>query len=237
MQRRSAIERNGVSFGGMSFAQEPIFQWLSQYAYQPEVVYFGVFAMMIASGFGFPMPEEVTIVSVGIITYMGAHPEHFPPPFPGAPVVNGYEAAAITLFSVVFADLLVFSIGRFFGRKLMKRHWFKRLFSDDRMARVNEFMKKYGVYAAFIFRFTPGLRFPAHIAMGMTNFSMWQFVLVDGFAALISVPTQILLIYHYGEPILGALQKFKYVIFGALALALIAYFVRKLYLRLRTRAV
>ncbi|MFN7728261.1 MAG: DedA family protein [Bdellovibrio sp.] len=220
----------------MSFAQEPIFQWLAQYAYQPEVVYFGVFAMMMASGFGFPLPEEVTIISVGIITYMGAHPEHFPPPYPGAPVVNGYEAAAITLVSVIFADLMIFSIGRFFGRKLMKRSWFKRLFTDKVMARVNAFMTKYGVYAAFIFRFTPGLRFPAHVAMGMTNFPMWQFALVDGFAALISVPTQILLIYHYGEPILEALQKFKFVIFGALAVALVFFIVRKVYLRTQSSA-
>jgi membrane protein DedA with SNARE-associated domain len=220
----------------MSFAQEPIFQWLAQYAYQPEVVYFGVFAMMMASGFGFPLPEEVTIISVGIITYMGAHPEHFPPPYPGAPVVNGYEAAAITLVSVIFADLMIFSIGRFFGRKLMKRNWFKRLFTDKVMARVNAFMTKYGVYAAFIFRFTPGLRFPAHVAMGMTNFPMWQFALVDGFAALISVPTQILLIYHYGEPILEALQKFKFVIFGALAVALVFFIVRKVYLRTQSSA-
>lgn len=217
----------------MSFANEPIFQWLAQYAYQPEVVYFGVFAMMIASGFGLPIPEEVTIVSVGIIAYMGAQPEHFPPPYPGAPVVNGYEVAAITMLSVVFADLLVFSIGRFFGRKLMRYSWFKRLFSDAVMAKVNEFMKKYGIYAAFIFRFTPGLRFPAHIAMGMTNFSMWQFAIVDGLAALISVPTQILLIYHYGEPILGAMQKFKYVIFGALAVLIVVLIVRKLVMRLR----
>ena len=217
----------------MSFANEPIFQWLAQYAYQPEVVYFGVFAMMIASGFGLPIPEEVTIVSVGIIAYMGAQPEHFPPPYPGAPVVNGYEVAAITMFSVVFADLLVFSIGRFFGRKLMRYSWFKRLFSDAVMAKVNEFMKKYGIYAAFIFRFTPGLRFPAHVAMGMTNFSMWQFAVVDGLAAMISVPTQILLIYHYGEPILGAMQKFKYVIFGALAVLIVALILRKLLTRLR----
>lgn len=220
-------------FRFMSFAHEPIFQWLAQYAFQPELVYLGVFAMMMASGFGFPLPEEVTIVSVGIITYMGTHPEHFPPPYVGAPVVDGYEAAAVTLGSVIFADLIIFSIGRFFGRKLMTKTWFQRLFPESAMHRVNEFMKKYGVYAAFIFRFTPGLRFPAHVAMGMTNFPIWQFGLVDGLAAAISVPTQILLIYHYGEPILGAMQKFKYFIFGALAIALLIFFVRRLIRRAR----
>lgn len=222
-----------LALSGMSFAQEPIFQWLAQYAYEPQMVYMAVVGMMIASGFGFPLPEEVTIVSVGIVTYMGAHPDLFPPPYAGAPVVNGYEAAAVTMGAVVFADLLVFSIGRFFGRKLMKRKWFKSLFNDDRMAKVNEWMKKYGVFAAFFFRFTPGLRFPAHVAMGMTNFSMWQFALVDGLAALISVPSQILLLYHYGEPILMALQKFKIYILIAFAGLLLFFAARKVLARFR----
>lgn len=219
----------------MSFSQEPLFLWLSQYAYQPEIVYLAVFGMMIASGFGLPIPEEVTIVSIGILAYMGGQPEHFPPPYPGAPVVNAFEAAAVTFGSVVFADVLVFSLGRFFGRKLLKKEWFKRLFSDSVMSRVNDWMKKYGIFAAFAFRFTPGLRFPAHIAMGMSQFPMWQFAMVDGFAALISVPTQILLIYYYGEPILVALQEFKYAIFAALAVVALFLIGRKILRRIRSR--
>jgi membrane protein DedA with SNARE-associated domain len=215
----------------MSFSQEPVFLWLAQYAYHPEIVYLAVFGMMIASGFGLPIPEEVTIVSVGILTYMGAHPDLFPPPYPGAPVVDGYEAALVTFLSVAFADLMIFSMGRIFGRKLMRKDWFKKLFPEPVMLRVNEWMRKYGVFAAFIFRFTPGLRFPAHVAMGMTNFPVWQFALVDAFAALISVPTQILLIYHYGEPILKAMKEFKFIIFGLLGCLIIFFLVRRFVFR------
>jgi len=211
----------------MHFSQEPIFLWLAQYAYQPEVVYMAVFGMMIASGFGFPVPEEVSIISVGLLCYMGAHPELFPPPYVGAPVVNGYEAAFITLLAVVVTDVMIFSLGRFFGRKLMRKDWFRRLFPENLMHRVDNFMKRWGVFAAFIFRFTPGLRFPAHVAMGVSNFSMWQFALVDALAAAISVPTQILLIYHYGEPILHGLHKFKYFVFGGLAVLLLFILIRK----------
>lgn len=203
----------------MSIASEPIFQWLAQYAYEPNMVYLGIIGMMVASGFGFPMPEEVTIVSVGLMTYMGAHPEHFPPPYPGAPVINGYEAAVITFIAVWGADMMIFSLGRFFGRKLMRKEWFKKLIPESAGGKVTAWMHKYGVYAAFLFRFTPGLRFPAHVAMGMSPLPFWQFAVVDGFSAVISVPTQILLIYHYGEPILAAIQKFKYGIFAAIAIA------------------
>jgi len=221
----------------MHFGQEPIFQWLAQYAYQPGMVYFGVFAMMIASGFGFPLPEEVTIISVGVLAYMGANPATFPPPYAGAPVIGGYEAAIVVSAAVLLADNLVFWIGRTFGRKIMKMRPFKGFFEGPTMGRINHFVVKYGVYAAFIFRFTPGIRFPAHLFLGMSHFSAWAFLLVDGLAILISVPTQILLIYHFGEPILAALYKFKVYVAIFLGIALIYFIGHRLWLRFRSAQV
>lgn len=213
----------------MEMHHEWIFQILQSYAYQPGFVYLLVVGMMIASGFGFPLPEEVTIVSVGILAYMGAHPELFPPPYEGAQALNGYEAAAVTLTAVVFADLLVFTLGRRLGRKILNRPRIREMFGEAVMTRVNAWTKKYGIYAAFIFRFTPGFRFPAHIAMGASHFSAWQFLVVDGLAALISVPTQILLIYHFGEPILAAFKRFKMFVFGALGILIVYMVAKKIY--------
>lgn len=200
----------------MSLFNEPIFHWMAQYAYQPGLVYLFVIGMMIASGFGFPLPEEVTILTVGVIAFMGANPDLFPPPDVNAKVVNGYEAAAITTIAVIFTDCLVFMLGRIFGRRLIQLPRFKMVFNEKVMGQINSWVKRYGIFAAFIFRFTPGIRFPAHIAFGMLAFPVWQFVLVDSIAACISVPTQILLVYHYGEPILIKLQQFKYVFLAIL---------------------
>lgn len=211
---------------------EWIFNFLKDYAYQPYLVYLLVFGMMVASGFGFPLPEEVTIISVGLLTYMGANPDQFPPPEGAGRPIYGYEAALVTMACVVFADCLVFMIGRIFGRRLMGMKRFKSLFGDKVMGRINNFTSKYGEYAAFIFRFTPGIRFPAHIAMGMSNLPLWKFFAIDGFAALISVPSQILLIYHYGEEILKILQKFKMAILALAAIALLVWVLRKIWGRI-----
>lgn len=217
----------------MHFAHDQLFQFIAQYAYAPYMVYGIVFLMMIASGFGFPLPEEAQIVSVGLLAYMGAHPELFPPPYPNAPVINGYQAAIFVSFSVIVADNLVFWIGRTYGRKLMRIERLKRIFESNAMTKIHHFAHKYGVYAAFIFRFTPGLRFPAHIFLGMSHFSALAFFLVDALAVLISVPTQILLIYHYGEEILSAFMRFK-IYFGiALGVFLVVFIGRKLWLRFK----
>lgn len=219
----------------MHFSEHFVFQWISQYAYQPEIVYLGVFALMLASGFGLPIPEEVTIISVGILAFMGANPQLFPPPYPNAPVVNGYEVAIFTLLAVFISDQLVFWIGRLFGRKFIGLKGIRLFFTPQVMEKIESFVKKYGSFAAFLFRFTPGIRFPAHVILGMTHFSAWRFAIIDGIAALISVPTQILLVYHYGESILTILYKFKVVVGIFIGLALIYWLVQKAIAFVKTR--
>lgn len=210
----------------MEFAHEPIFQWMSQFAYQPGTVYAALVGMMMLSAVGVPLPEEVTLISVGILAFMGAHPQHFPPPFEGAPVVSVHMAASIAFVAVVFADTIIYFLGRFFGRKLLYHPRVRRFIPEDMMKRVEEWTHRYGTYACGIFRFTPGIRFPGHLACGMLHFPVWKFVVIDGIAALISVPTQIYLLAHYGEPILTKLKQFKIVVLSLLVI-LIVYFLFK----------
>ncbi len=212
----------------MEFANEPIFQWMSQFAYQPYTVYFALVGMMLLSAIGLPLPEEVTLISVGILAFMGAHPDHFPPPFPGAPVVNVHTAAIIAFFAVFFSDFLIYGVGRIFGRKLLYHPRVHKMFPPHLMKRVEEWTHKYGAYACGIFRFTPGIRFPGHLACGMLHFPIWKFLLIDGLAAAISVPTQIYLLAHYGEPILMKLRQFKLVVFGLIAVLLIYFLFKKI---------
>ena len=212
----------------MSIFQEPIFQWLSQYAYQPELVYVALVAMMLMSALGLPLPEEVTLVSVGILAFMGANPQHFPPPFEGAPVVNMHTAAAVAVFAVFGSDFLIYMIGRIWGRRILNKPFMKKIISPEMMNKVEIWTKKYGAYACGVFRFTPGVRFPGHLASGMMHFPIWKFILIDGIAVLISVPTQIYLLAIYGEPIIKRLHQFKMFLFGAIGLVLVAFIAKKI---------
>lgn len=211
----------------MSIVDEPIFQWLAQFAYQPHFVYMALIGMMLASSVGFPLPEEVTLVSVGILAYMGKHPEQFPPPEPGLSVINVHEAAVIAFFAVFLSDFIIYSIGKKWGRILIMHPRLKRFFPDELLRRVEAWTKKYGTFACFIFRFTPGIRFPGHLACGMLRFESWKFILIDGIAAGISVPTQIYLLAFYGEPILVFLKEFKIALFSIIGIVLLAFLIRK----------
>lgn len=212
----------------MNLADEPIFAFLAQFAYEPTIVYSLIVTLMIASSFGLPIPEELTLISAGFITHMAIHPEIFPPPFAGATSVNPIVTAIVCFVSVFLSDFLVFMLGRKFGSKMLRSKYFERYRNSASMKKVEGFTEKYGALACGIFRFTPGLRFPGHFACGSMKIPVWKFVVVDGLAALITVPTQVLLIAHYGELMFEFLKEFKIAVFSILACLLIFYIVRSI---------
>lgn len=201
---------------------------LVPYAYEPTWIYIFLITMMLLSAVGLPFPEEATLVSVGLLAYMGMHPDLYPPPYEGAPHVNPKTAAMVAFLAVVFSDFLIYSIGRFYGRRIFDWKPIKSVLSEDNRIKIEDWTHKYGAYACGIFRFTPGLRFPGHLACGMLKFSAWKFALIDGFAALISVPTQILLLAYYGDTILKFIKQFKIVLLVIIVIVAI-YFVYKKY--------
>lgn len=201
---------------------------LTPYVYQPTWVYAFICTMMILSSIGLPIPEEATLVSVGILAFMGRHPDLYPPTLAGDRPVDPQTAAIISFFAVFSADFLVYGMGRMFGRRIFEWKPVRSVLSEENRTRIEEWTQKYGAYACGIFRFTPGLRFPGHLACGMLRFPAWKFGLIDGTAALISVPTQILLLAHYGAPILKFLGQFKKILFLLLLIVGIYLLVKKL---------
>ncbi len=217
------------------FPREVIFEFLNQYAYQPHLIYLAVVCFMLASSFGFPIPEEVVIISVGILAYVGSHPELFPPPYEGARSINVVTASLITFSAVLLSDVLIFYLGRRGGERIKQSRRFNRLIKPEFVSKVERWITKYGIFACGIFRFTPGLRFPGHLATGMLGLEPWKFVLVDGTAALLSVPTQIILISCFGEIILKKIDHVKLVLLFIIGVAILTFLVKKIiYMNLST---
>ena len=221
----------------MNIATETVFKWLVPYAYEPGIVYSIVSFIMLASAFGFPLPEEVTILSVGFLAYMASHPNVFPPPYPGAQGIQVVEAAVVCFLAVIISDLVVYVLGRKYGPRLMKWRFIQRLVTPESLKKIELWTARYGMWAAAVFRFTPGLRFPGFWTCGMAGLSPWRFLIADGGAALLSVPTQVMMVAIYGEEIFGFLKQMKVVIFSAIAIGLGIYFLRRFILLRRSRKV
>lgn len=208
--------------------EEFISQVFTQYAYSPYLVYGAICAFMLMSAFGLPIPEEVVLVSAGLIGHMALNPDDYPPPYEGAESVNVYVLATVAFFAVMGADFLIYYIGKFLGPKLFHTSWFQKMVSGESLERVQRWMRKYGYWTVLLFRFTPGVRFPGHLTCGAMGLSPWKFIAVDAFAAGFSVPTQVLLVAFYGEYILKYFKQFKIFFFSALGIAFVIFVVHKL---------
>lgn len=205
--------------------EDQIADWFLTVAYQPGLVYGLVVGLMFASSFGLPLPEEVTIISASLTAFMATHPSVYPPPSPDAIGVNPYTLAGICLTAVFMSDYLIYWIGAYFGDKLMRHPRWKRKFESKSFKKVKKWIHEYGTLAPFIFRFTPGLRFPGHMMCGAIGLPRWKFVAVVGVAALITVPTQVLLISYYGEVILHILSQIKTGMIGISVAILFGYII------------
>lgn len=215
----------------IEFSQHALMTFFSQYAYQPMYVYGFITIFMFASSFGLPVPEELVLISAGLVAYLAQVPEKFPPPYPGAQGVDVFTLCVVCFLAVLLSDLLVYLIGKFFGGRIIKTKFFQKQVAGEGFNKINQFFQKYGGLACGIFRFTPGLRFPGHLSCGLLGISFWKFLAIDGMAALISVPTQVYFVATYGEIILDKMAEFKMYVLSLLALAAVIWLIRKVYLK------
>lgn len=196
-----------------------IMQFFAQYAHSPALIYTIVATMMFLASFGLPLPEEVTIVALGLMVHMGKFPDQYPPPVGVVfQPLNLYTAMAVCFFSIMISDFIVYYIGKKFGASPTIHKLFRRFLGENSLERSRTMIHKHRFLVPAIFRFTPGVRFPGHLSCGMMGISPWIFLAADGLAALISVPTQVYLFATYGEVILSTIKQVKHY---ALIIALI----------------
>ena len=206
-----------------------IMTFFAQYAHSPLLIYSIVASMMLLASFGLPLPEEVTIVALGLMVHMGKYPYQYPPP-PGIEVqpLNLFTAMAVCFFSIILSDFIVFLIGKKFGASPLVHKLFRKFLGEHSLEKSRTMIHKHRFLVPAIFRFTPGIRFPGHLSCGMMGISVWTFLAADGLAALISVPTQVYLFATYGEVILSTIKQVKHYALIIALIVLVLYLAVKL---------
>lgn len=137
--------------------------------------YFAVLFVLIICGFGVPIPEDITLVSGGVISGLG--------------YTNVHIMLVVSLFGVLLGDSTMYWLGRIYGTKILRFRPIRRFLTLDRLRMVRSKFEQYGNRVLFVARFLPGLRAPIYMVAGITRrVSFIRFLLLDFFAAIISVP-------------------------------------------------
>lgn len=147
--------------------------------------YLGVYFVLLATGFGLPIPEDVPLLTGGYLCHLGRA---------GIPWM-----ILASMVGVLSGDTVLFLMGRRFGHHIVEHRFIRRLVKPGRLLMAEELFAGHGVKILFAGRFLPGLRPMIFMAAGILRVRFSTFILVNGFAASISVPTLVLLGKFFGS--------------------------------------
>lgn len=135
--------------------------------------YFGFFILLILGTLGLPFPEDSILMLAGFL--VANQTIHLIPAF-----LAIYSGLLVT-------DLLLFSFGKRYGRKLVEKRGLHRIASSERLQKLEEKLKKYGVLIIFFGRHILILRGQVFLAAGAMRMSLKRFLLADALSALITI--------------------------------------------------
>ncbi len=159
-----------------------------------------IFSLLLACGLGLPMPEDIILFAAGMMSYYKTTDVRLMIP--------------ICFCGVLFGDTAVFTLGSFFGRKIRRHPFVRRLLPSKRQRVVRHKLHAQGFKVIFAARFMPGLRAPIFFTAGTLHLPFRVFLFFDGLAATISIPTIVYLVYHFGYEVDQVIRIIKRVQFG-----------------------
>lgn len=167
--------------------------------------YLGVFGLILL--FSTVMPffsKTLVIVAAGILASQGLG---------SLPV---YLTASLA--GLVTADSIFYSMGYFFGERVLGWKTFSGARNQERFREAEARFRRHGGFAVFSGRFLPFLRCPIFVVAGMSRMFPLRFLLADFLSACLLAPVAIALGYFFGE---NRELLVRYVKEGEYALALI----------------
>jgi len=150
--------------------------------------YLALIVVLILTGAGLPVPEEVPIVAAGVLS---AHRQMDP-----------WLAFGACLVGAILGDSVMYWIGYHFGRGFVWRHprW-ARFLHPEREEQIEQMLQHHGLKMFFLARFLVGVRAPMYMAAGVLKVPFRRFLLTDLFCATVVIGMLFGLSYAYGETI------------------------------------
>ena len=143
-----------------------------------------VFGILVGSGFGLPMNEDLLLVTAAALTLSG--------------VMAPWPLVAVAWCGLVIADGLVFHWGRVFGARLVEHRFLSHAMPPHRLAAMQGFMRRRGAAAIFAARFMPGVRSAVYLAAGSLRLPYRRQFLYDGLAAAVELPLLVFAVRYVG---------------------------------------
>ncbi|MBN1396183.1 MAG: DedA family protein [Pirellulales bacterium] len=168
--------------------------------------YLAITVVLILTGSGLPVPEEVPIIVAGVLSANNT--------------LDPRLAFACCLFGAIVGDTIMYWIGFHFGRSVLREHprW-ARWVTPQREAKIESMFRRHGLKVFFVARFLVGLRSPVYLTAGIMRVPFRRFFLIDLFCATAVVGTFFGLTYIFGEHIAELFKRAEVWLTGAVLVA------------------
>jgi membrane protein DedA with SNARE-associated domain len=136
-----------------------------------------VYGLLLLSGVGIPLGEDIIILPAGMLIQQLALPI--------------WPTLIAAYCGVVCGDLLWFTVCSKLGARLAHKKWFKRIVHPKRMLQVKYQFDVRGAWVIVLSRFIPASRTTTITVAGMMHMNFWKFALTTAACCLLTVPMQL----------------------------------------------
>ena len=135
--------------------------------------YLGLFTLLVLGTLGLPFPED------GILLLSGFLIAHH--------VIKPLPAFLVVYLGLLMTDFLLYLAGKKYGRRLVEHKRFQKILTANRLAKLEEKFKRWGILVVFFGRHLLGLRAQIFLVAGVMRMPWKKFLIVDGTSALFTI--------------------------------------------------
>lgn len=149
--------------------------------------YVGIFALLVLGDLGFPFPEDTTLLLSGFLIAQD--------------VMKPLPTLLIVYSGLLMTDFSLYWVGKKYGKRVVEHKRFRRIISPERLLKIEEKFKKWGLFIVFFGRHLIGVRAQIFLAAGVMGMSAIKFFLADAASAILTVTLMVGIGYWGGSNI------------------------------------
>jgi membrane protein DedA with SNARE-associated domain len=135
--------------------------------------YLGIFLLLVLGDVGLPFPEDATLILSGFLI--------------AQKVTKPLPTLLVVYSGLLLTDLSLYWVGKKYGRRVVEHKRFRRIISFERLSRLEEKFKRWGIFVVFFGRHLLGLRAQIFLAAGVMRMPALKFFMADAASAILTI--------------------------------------------------
>jgi membrane protein DedA with SNARE-associated domain len=149
--------------------------------------YLVILALLFLGDIGLPFPEDTTLILSGFLISQG--------------ITKLLPTLLVVYSGLLITDFFLYLAGRKYGRRIVEHKRFHKIISAERLSKLEEKFKRWGIFVVFFGRHLLGVRAQIFLVAGVMRMSAIRFLMADAASAIITITLMVGIGYLGGNSI------------------------------------